>query len=203
MGRGEGRKRRRTMRKSSDFTRWSTIPRSGEHSAQGEVDCLPHDGGHEEPAGSQLEIPDAQEVPRGGQRVPVPDGTQVPSGAQQMLISFTIGTTNAFKKGYAYEYKKEMIKGETIYVCNKSSEWAHRNKVLVLRCVDRNWTAFDSAFSDDGSIPHCRQPVFRCIEKDITQPGWYYWEFNGAANRHDTDFVVEWNGGMWAETQVP
>ena len=133
MGRGEGRKRRRTMRKSSDFNRWSTIPRSGEHIAQGEVDCLPHDGGHEEPAGSQLEIPDAQEVPRGGQRVPVPDGTQVPSGAQQMPESFTIGTKNAFKGNYAFEYKKWKIDEETIYICSKGSAWDRKEEVLVLR----------------------------------------------------------------------
>ena len=138
MGRGEGRKRRRTMRKSSDFTRWSTIPRSGEHIAQGEVDCLPHDGGHEEPAGSQLEIPDAQEVSRGGQRVPVPDGTQVPSGAQQMPESFTIGTKNAFKGNYAFEYKKWKIDEETIYVCSKGSAWAREEEVLVLRYEEGN-----------------------------------------------------------------
>ena len=123
--------------------------------------------------------------------------------AQELAEKFTIGTSKAFKEGNAYEYKKEIIKGQAWYVCTKRSEWAHRNEVFVLRCVHRNWTAFDSALSYDGSIPHCREPVFRCFEKDITQPGWYYWEFNRAANRHDADFAVEWDGGMWAETQVP
>ena len=135
-------------------------------------------------------------APRAGSRARVAD-------AQELPESFTIGTTKAFDKGYAYEYKKEMIKGETIYVCNKSSEWARRNEVLVLRCVWGNWTAFDSAVSDDGSTPHCLQPVFRCLEKDITQPGWHNWETNHAASRHDAGLAVDWHGALRAETRVP
>ena len=76
------------------------------------------DGGHQEPGGSQLAVP---------------DGPQVPSKSQQMPEHLTIGTKTAFEKNYPFPYEKTQIGSETIYVCTKGSEWARKNEVLVLR----------------------------------------------------------------------
>ena len=120
------------------------------------------DGGHQEPGGSQLAVP---------------DGPQVPGKSQQMPEHLTIGTQKAFENNYAFPYQKTQIGSETIYVCTKGSEWARTSEVLVLRCVTTQdnspgtWAAFDSAVSANGSTLQCRQPVFRCLATDITQPG--------------------------------
>ena len=156
------------------------------------------DGGAHEPGGSQLAVPDGPQVPGGGQQMPqdafhtfphdggqeepggtqlvVPEGPQVASGGQQMPERLTIGTTKAFDRNYAFPYSKTQIGSETIYVCTKGSQWARTSEVLVLRCLTEQdgspgiWTAFDSAVSANGTTLQCRQPVFRCLATDITQP---------------------------------
>ena len=115
----------------------------------------------------------------------------------------TIGTTNAFKQNYPFLYEKTQIGSETIYVCDKGSEWARTHEVLVLRCVTGTWTAFDGAVSADGLTLQCRQPVFRCLATDITQPGWHNWQTNHAASPNDAGLAVNWQGALWAETRVP
>ena len=117
----------------------------------------------------------------------------------------TIGTAKAFEGDYAFSYSKTQIAGETIYVCTKGSQWARANEVLVLRCVNGTWTAFDSAVSADGSTIQFRQPVFRCHATNITQPGWHKWETNDFAD-HDAGpggLGAHWQGELWAETRVP
>ena len=85
----------------------------------------------------------------------------------------------------------------------KGSERARSNAVLVLRCEGETWTAFDSAVSADGLTLQCRQPVFRCLATDITQPGWHKWQTNYAADPNDAGLAVDWQGALWAETRVP
>ena len=115
----------------------------------------------------------------------------------------TIGTKKAFEKNYAFPYEKQQIGLETVYVCNKGSEWARSNEVLVLRCEMGIWTAFDSATSADGLTLQCRQAVFRCLSTDITEPGWHKWETNVVADPHEAGLSVDWHGALWAETRVP
>ena len=191
------------------------------------------DGGEQGPGGSQLAVPDCLQVPGGDQQMPqdgqlaVPDGQQVPGGDQQMLQDgqlavpdgqlavpdgqlavqmperLTIGTKKAFEKNYPFPYEKKQIGSETIYVCTKGSEWARTNEVLVLRCETGTWTAFDSAVSADGLTLQCRQPVFRCLATDITQPGWHSWQTNHAASPNGVGLATDWQGDLWAETRVP
>ena len=146
------------------------------------------DGGQQEPGGSQLAVP---------------DGPQVPGGGQQMPEHLTMGTKKAFEQNYPFPYEKTQIGSETIYVCTKGSQWARTNEVLVLRCVTGTWTAFDSAVSADGLTLQCRQPVFRCLATDITQPGWYNWQTNVTADPNNAGTAVDWQGDLWAETRVP
>ena len=115
----------------------------------------------------------------------------------------TIGTKKAFENNYPFPYQKHQIGLETIYVCNRGSQWARPSEVLVLRCSQGTWTAFDGAVSADGSTLQCRQPVFRCLAEDITQPGWHKWETNYAADPNGTGLSVDWQGELWAETRVP
>ena len=120
-----------------------------------------------------------------------------------MPESLTIGTSKAFENNYPFPYEKRQIGSETIYVCSKGSEWARRNEVLVLRCVEGTWIAFDSEVSADGLRLQCRQQVFRCLKTDITRPGRYKWETNYAASRTAAGLLPDWQGELWAETRVP
>ena len=114
----------------------------------------------------------------------------------------TIGTKKAFKNNYAFPYTKHAVGGETIYVCRKGSDYARANEVLVLRCQEGTWTAYDSDVSADGGTLHMRQAVFRCRE-NITEPGWHCWQMNDAAGPEATSQPAEWQGALWAETRVP
>ena len=151
------------------------------------------DGGQQEPDGSQLAVP---------------DGSQVPGRGQQLPDHLTIGTKNAFERNIAFPYKKKQIGEETIYLCNKGSDWARADEVLVLRCETnedsgrRTWTAFDSVVTADGSTLSCRQAVFRCSETDITQPGWHDWETNYAATSDEEGRPDDWHGTVRAETRL-
>ena len=60
-------------------------------------------------------------------------------------------------------------------------------------------------FRDDNLDAHyeCRQPVFRSLGTDITQPGWHNWQTNRAANANDTSLAVGWEGALRAQTRVP
>ena len=113
--------------------------------------------------------------------------------------SFVIGTKKAFERGYAYQYTKDNIAGEYIYVCDKGSQWRNAEEFLVLRYKDGYWTAWDSKKGDGRLL--CRQPIFRCSE-DIVKPGWYNWETNYNANQdQDAGAGTDWREGLWAETR--
>ena len=91
-----------------------------------------------------------------------PGGQQMPGAPPQMPEHLIIGTKKAFANNYAFPYQKKQ----------KGSQWARTGEVLVLRCENETWTAFDSAVSADGTTLQCRQPVSRCLATDITQRGW-------------------------------
>ena len=113
-----------------------------------------------------------------------------------------IGTKKAFENGYAFKSEKKEIAGETIYVCSKGSEWARANEVLVLRCENETWTAFDSEVSADGTTLQCRQRVFRCLDADITEPGWHSWQINDLASSDAAGDDTDWRGALSAETRL-
>ena len=121
----------------------------------------------------------------------------------------TIGTRKAFEKIYPFPYVEKQIGSETVYVASKGSPWARPSEFLVLRCVmeqdgsSGTWTAWDSAVSANGLTLQCRQPVFRCLATDITQPGWHNWQTKHVASPDDAGLAVYWQGVLWAETRVP
>ena len=130
--------------------------------------------------------------------------------ASQMPDTFRIGTKKAFDNNQAFPYTKKQVGSEILYICTKGSEWARANEQLVLRYVPRAkassggiWTAFDSDVNQNGTTLQCRQAVFRCIDDDITQPGWHVWETNYAADRNGDGLNCDWQGQLWAETKVP
>ena len=109
-----------------------------------------------------------------------------------------IGTQEAFERNYAFPYEKKQIGSETIYVCNKGSDWARKNELLVLLHRQGCWTALDSAVSADGSTLQCRQPVFRSFAEDITKPGVYKWQANAAASSIHTCLQPDWQNDFFA-----
>ena len=68
-----------------------------------------------------------------------PVGPQVPEcpfvlvgSCEPISQNLTIGTRKAFEGGYPFPYTKTLIKGATIYVCTKGSQWACTGEKLVL-----------------------------------------------------------------------
>ena len=139
----------------------------------------------------------------GRSQLAVPDGLVVQAQGEEMPEHFTIGTTKAFEENYAYHYEKRQIGLEIIYVCTKGSKWSRKNELLVLRYEAGTWTAYDSDVSANGRTLHCRQPVFQCLDTDITKPGWHQWQTNDAASRNADGLTVDWRGALRAETRVP
>ena len=142
----------------------------------------------------------------GGTRSVDTSGQQL---ALQMPDTFQIGTQTAFQNNSAFLYTKKQAGSEILYICGNGSKWARANEQLVLRYVEgpegtkMTWTAYDSDVNQDGTTLQCRQAVFRCIEDDITQPGWHVWETNYAADRNGDGLNCDWQGQLWAETKVP
>ena len=114
---------------------------------------------------------------------------------------FSIGTWKAFANNDAYSYEKKHLEAETIYVCEKGSEWKCEGEKLVLRLEGDTWKAYDCAFSDDGKIQEWRQAVFRCKGYDITKPGLYVWETNSNASPRNESSEEKWGGHLPAETK--
>ena len=119
----------------------------------------------------------------------------------------TITTREASMYNYPFQYKKTQIGSETVYVASKGSPWARPSEFLVLRCVmeqdgsSGTWIAWDSAVLVNGSTLQCREPVFRCLATDITQPGWHAWQTNQHAHQEGGSLSVNWQGELWAETR--
>ena len=124
--------------------------------------------------------------------------------ALQMPDTFQIGTQTAFQNNSAFLYTKKQAGSEILYICGNGSKWARPNEQLVLRYNQNGiWTAFDSDVNQNGTTLQCRQAVFRCIDDDITQPGWHVWEINYAAKKNGDGLYCAWEGQLWAETIVP
>ena len=114
----------------------------------------------------------------------------------------TIRFTKEFEENYALTYKKKLIASEIVYVCSEGSAWARRDEFLVLRCEQNIWTAYDSAVNVLGSTLQCRQPVYRCLDTDMTRAGWHEWQTNRAADATDDGFAPNWQGALQAETRL-
>ena len=114
---------------------------------------------------------------------------------------FTIGTQAAFNNNDAYLYEKQELASETIYVCEKGSNYKREGEKLVLRREGDTWTAYDCVFSDDGKIQKWRQAVFRCKGDNITKPGSYVWETNSNADPGNESSEEKWGGHLLAETK--
>ena len=167
---------------------------------------MPHDGNQQEqqePGAGGLAEPDGQQVQGGGE--PIPQESQVAVLASQVAIlmppHITIGTAKAYEKNRPYNYTKRQVRGETIYVCDKGSEWSRPHEYLVLRREQGIWIAYDGAVSPDGGYLICRHAVWKC-DTDITQAGWHDWQTNWAATRSDPGFDEQWYGTLQAETRV-
>ena len=86
---------------------------------------------------------------------------------------------------------------ETVYVCNKGSDSARDNEVLVLRRESDAWIAYDSSVTDNELT--CRQEVFRSRDADITKEGEHTWQMNKSRITGDEPI---WFGALNCRTKV-
>ena len=68
---------------------------------------------------------------------------------------------------------------------------------------DGVWIAFDASLGSDGKTYYCRQPVFRCLNEDVTLPGDHVWQTNQAVSENGNGLAARWDGELWAQTRVP
>ena len=123
------------------------------------------------------------------------------SAVATMPSQFAIGTSKAFRNNYAFKYTRCEIDDEIVYICDKGSAWARENEVLVLRCENGTWTAWDSSVDMATAELRCRQPIFRC-DGDITEQGWHNWAMNHAATKDGEGAAVNWTTDpFWCETR--
>ena len=111
----------------------------------------------------------------------------------------TIETKNAFKNNYAYQFQRRAW----MYVCSKGSQWARPDEVLVSLPHDGVWIAFDASLRSDGRTYYCCQPIFRCLNEDVTLPGDHVWQTNQAVSENGNGLAARWDGELWAQTRVP
>ena len=116
-----------------------------------------------------------------------------------------IGTPEAFEVGEEYRYEHMYISDENLYVCTRGSEWAREDEKLVLRheiLEDGSWAwiAYDASMIDEAL--YCRQAVFRCVDENITEAGFYTWQTNYNADQVKPGVSINWQGNLVAETRV-
>ena len=108
---------------------------------------------------------------------PVSVAPQVPGTDQKKRLCFTIGTKNAFEKGYAYDYE-ESKKERGVYICKKGNEYCSANQKLVLRRENKWWIAWAANVTDPKEIIY-GTPVFRTEADEITKPNCaHVWQWN-------------------------
>ena len=121
---------------------------------------------------------------------------------EELPQSFSIGTKRAYDRGYEYPYKKQKIDMETVYVCNKGSDNAQDNEVLVLRRKSDCWIAYDSLVTDNEL--ECRRQVFRSFDDKITKEGVHKWQMNKSLNNKGREVhEPDWFGELRCFTKVP
>ena len=136
------------------------------------------DEGEEQPAGSLLR---GEEQPR------------------EMPEEFSIGTPHAWKNGYASLYRKEIINGETVFVCNRKSSSGRDTEFMLLRRESGVWIAYNS--SRTGNALTCRNAIFRC-KCDITAVGSHVCEINETATPSQERDHCIWSEGICFLTKV-
>ena len=109
---------------------------------------------------------------------------------------FLMVSTSAFGEGNASHYKKHCLEvkslstTEMVYIGDKGSEHSRVGEVLVLRCYQGVWTAWDSSLGPNGQKWNCRQAAFRLSKRNeqssvFPRPGEYVWDVNSGASKID------------------
>ena len=122
--------------------------------------------------------------------------------ALQLPVALSIGTTQAFQKGYDYKYTwNDAIQG---YVCDHQTTTNVRGKVMALfmQLTDgmTRYAAFEGTLSNQGQTFVPRQCVFRTREH-FWERGDHEWQKISPSSRTNTNNT--WSGTMNAATEVP
>ena len=108
---------------------------------------------------------------------------------------FTIGSKNAYKNGYSFEYRATDTPG--IFMSEMLPDTARTGEVMWLAYHDGYWIASCGTRAEGP-----RQQLFRTNVKDLWNNQWIGWEINQAASKRNEDFNLErWQGSVWCQTR--
>ena len=119
--------------------------------------------------------------------------------AREMPEEFFIGTPQAFENGYEKLYRKKIINGETIFLCNTKSSSGRAEEFALLRRESGVWIAYNS--SRTGNALTCRNAIFRC-KRDITSDGYHVCEINESATPYQELDHCIWSEGICFLTKL-
>ena len=122
------------------------------------------------------------------------DGQGPEDESGSMPDQLFIGTQKDIHTSNAYVYTKQVIGSDTIYLCDKGSQYSRPGEILLLRKEDDgSWVAWDSDLTANKKTILCRQAVFRCWAPNVTKPGGYTWETNAAASNTNFGYICDWD----------
>ena len=165
------------------------------------------DGGPKEPGGTQLAevqhgLDSFQED--GGEHQPDESELELP---KRLIIRMPTTFGNNFgNEIVSLEFSKIEDNVEILYECTRGSNWARRDERMLLTFTQGQWIVYDTARLADNVTISCRQAVFHCFSKNMTERGWYMWRWNVDAdqNKNNGYYPAEWScRHFWAETAMP
>ena len=149
------------------------------------LDSFQEDGGEHQPDESEMGLPNRRQLP------------------ERLIIRMPSDFGNEY---VSFEFIKIENNLEIMYESNRGSNWALTDERMLLTLTQGEWIVYDSARLADNVTISCRQAVFHCDKKNITERGWYMWRWNVHADdrKNNGYYPEEWScKHFWAETAVP
>lgn len=124
----------------------------------------------------------------------LPESVQLHAREASNGRCFTIGSTKAYRDGYAFEYRPTSLPG--MYTSQTVPNTARAGERMVLEYYSGYWYA-------SCGRTRTRQRLFRTDIHDLWAPDqWIHWEINEAASREKNELDEErWGGRVWCQTR--
>ncbi len=139
----------------------------------------------------------------------------LPAGVHELASGLpkqiSIGTTKAFKNGYAFHYTMKSIAGANdrgVYVCPTTTETGRDGEQMFILFSEGYWYACEGTFEENVANPfEIRQACFR-TKADFWKADWHSWDMNGSRDntpgckyRDGQWSAGEWSGELWCATK--
>ena len=138
----------------------------------------------------------------------------MPAGVHELASGLpkqiSIGTTKAFKNGYAFHYTMKSIAGANdrgVYVSPTTTETGRDGEQMFILFSEGYWYACEGKFACPENQFEIRQACFRATA-DFWKSEWHSWEINSRRDntpgRKYTDgqwSAGEWSGALRCETK--